>query len=408
MKRLSQIGIASGVLLAGFAAGRWVAGHGRESDVIASRVLEEPAKRSHSRSPELDGLLCEISTGKLSAARARIAVLVADPSGNQEELLKLMVAIAKKDGASFDIIAADLPGGWRMQLMIHCFLELSKDPAELFRALGDSEAIRAQAFDKSWSGVLRKVILDAPDLFLDRLERGEFAWSSETYKEMTAPLWTDGASAARIVELCKSGRIPIDDEVTLARFMIHLDAEDLKRLGSGAGSPQVMASIAQEMKARELFADFHPTNDSWNEIGKERMFYGVSELMKDSGVPALDWNEVPQDTRASLASFMLGAAKPGDMQSLLDSISGSNLGTAEKSAIIAESAETLFHADGEIGMAVKFAQAIPTSPDGSNPGQDLIVKWVSYDPANAQAYADKIPPSPFRDRIVARIQEIRP
>jgi hypothetical protein len=407
MKRLSQIGIASGVLLAGFAAGRWTpATTGKHPAAPAPAVEKEASKKGRSNSRDLDGLLCEVATGKLAGGRERIAALAADPVANQDELVKLLVAIALKDGATFDQVFAGLPGEEKEELISQCLLKLSNEPDRLMRLFVDSKVIASSFAGDTTPFYVLRAVGNSPDLFLDLVESGELPMDPRRAWLAATNLNQNKAVALRFLQLCQSGKIPVPNELVVAPFISNLSDGDLAKLRAGTVAGDLAEMLAQEEQARAFFADENLRGKTWK-VGLDYIFEnGMKQLIERSGVPDMEWSEVPEGFRADLSKSMLTSAlgsKGGQGASdLLDSISKSNLPAAEKDKLLEDSARALFTQYGQTGLAVDYAHRI------SGGGEDLIVEWVTYDPANAKAYVDKIEPSPLRDRLMARIQEVSP
>lgn len=407
MKRLSQIGIASGVLLAGFAAGRWTPAAARHPATPAPAAAKETPKKSRGAPRDLDGLLCEIATGKLSGARERIAVLAADPVANHDELVKLLVAIGLKDGATFDQVFEFLPEEQRDNLMAEVLLKLANEPDRMVHLLADSKVVAAYCFSGGTpTTAMMMAVGKSPDLFLDLVESGELSLDQKITYLIAKVLHQNKAVALRFLQLCQSGKIPVPNELVVASFISDLSDGDLAKLRAGTSTGDLSEVLAQEEQARAFFADGNLRGKTWK-VGRDYIFEnGMKQLIERSGVPDMEWSEVPEGFRADLSKSMLTAAlgsKGGQGASdLLDSISKSNLPAAEKDKLLEDSARALFTQYGQTGLAVDYAHKI------SGGGEDLIVEWVTYDPANAKAYVDKIDPSPLRDRLIARIQEVSP
>lgn len=351
--------------------------------------------------------LCQIATGHLAPARQRLAELLADPEVDKDDLAKLLAAIAMKDGASFDALVAGLPEDRRRDLTLRTSLLLGQDPAGLLRVMAESEHM---------SGILLAHAPDAvgsaadevPGVLLDLVERGEIHWSAETMQRMVMRYWMNKEAAARTVTLIKNGKIAIDDPETIGRLMLGLGDGDLARLREGEGAPQIAAALEAEAKARAIFADFKPTAETWKSISSDRMLMGLDLLVRSSGLPDFDWTTVPPEQLDKIALGVHGALPHDQKIGFLKSIASSGLETERKNDILAVAAHGAFHVNNDINLAMEFALAIKDRPDGSNPGQDLIVDWVAFDPQRAKEYAASLPESPLRQRILQRAEEVSP
>ncbi|WP_265594199.1 hypothetical protein [Haloferula sp. BvORR071] len=395
------------VPIAGFATGRGL----RPSPVKPeSAVAASKAAVSPPRGGNLPSLLCEISGGNLARARARIGSLRDGPS-NPEELLeldKLLAAIAKRDGATFDAIVATFPGNLRDDLVERCAKGLENEPEVFLRLLAESEEFSRVALAREMTVL---PVRAAPGLFLDLLEQGKFAWPSKTLESVAYAVQQDPASALRLLELCRAGRVTLTNGCMLG-YTRFLDDKGLAKLRSAPGEGLLADLIEQEAKARALFANFDPTGKSWDGIGPARFDQGMEEMISRSGVPSIDWSSVPPDFRDSLPADMarIAAYAQGDAGArvLLDSIKKAELPEASRNHMLESAASALFGQGGNIRLAIDFAHAISNDADGHNAGEDLLIKWMAFDPASAQDFTTKIGPSPYRDRILERVREISP
>jgi len=405
---LLRTALAVCVPVAGFVIGRGV----KPPPATAVHEVAAPHVTS-SRGGDAASLLCEISTGNLARARARISEL-RDASRSPDEdleLEKLLTAIAMKDGASFDAILASFPEDLRFHVADRCVLAIEDEPAAFVRLLADSEefsriALKARSIDTA------QVIQREPGLFLDLLEQGQITWPEKTADWMARQLKGNSADSLRFLELCRDGQMKVSDESVLAGLMERLDREGLAKLQAASGGQRMSALLEQEEKARALFANFDPSGKSWEGILQRRMVTGMDDLIARSGVPDIDWGSVPPDLQELLPGSMVRTAvrSQGDAgaRTLLDSIKNSDLPVETRNAMLERTASTLFGEQGNIRLAIDFAHAISDDADGHNAGEDLLIKWMAFDPVSAQDFTKKIEPSPYRDRILARVREISP
>jgi len=412
MSRAAQAGVGLLVLLAGFGAGRFVADRRQAGEVSAGQAKQAFGAEIAPRqlASDLDTCLCEISAGNISAGRARIAALLALPGEDNREIVKLLVAIAMKDGATFDQVVATLPDARRTGLVFGCLQELAGEPVHFFRLLAESEEI-ARAEMESPFGSASVVVRSSPSLFMDLVESGRLDLPAEFCENIVDGLASDKSNAFRFLSLCQSGQMKVGNEMILAKFIFNLGDKDLATLVAGGRDSDLSELLRQETKARGFFDSGDLTGPSWS-VGRSYIWLeGMKRRIEERGLPEMRWSAVPEGFRQELAGSMLAQAIASlaavGVRGMLNSISGSDLSVAERDGILAQSARMLFEKNGDIGLAVEYANRISTGPDG-NAGEDLIVRWVTYDPANARAYADKIEASPLKDRILARIAEVTP
>ncbi|WP_035604606.1 hypothetical protein [Haloferula sp. BvORR071] len=399
------------VPIAGFAIGRGVPSSSAKSKPEAA-VAEAAAAAP--RESDLSSLLCEISTGNLARARARIIELRDGPEKTEDlrELAQLLTAIAIRDGKSFDALIATFPEELQDYLTDCCILALMDEPANYVRLLADSETFARAALvtrhcDPSF------VIRQESGLFLDLLEQGEFPWASQGAESGLRDFYPNAAGALRLLQLCQAGKLKSLKESTLARIMERLDQDGLEKLRAAAWEGPLGSLLDQEAKARELFANFDADGDkSWDGIRQRRVIDGMNRLIQRSGVPEVDWSGVPGDLQEVLPGHMVQAAVnyQGDAgaRTLLDSIKNSDLPEDRRNTMLEIAASSLFDQQGNIRLAIDFAHAISTDANGRNTGEDLLIKWMTFDPMSAQDFTTKIEPSPYRDRILARVREVSP
>lgn len=389
-------------MLAGFAAGRFVATpHDQGASPPSTPAANPSAETGSSASADIDSCLCQIASGNLSAARKRAARMIGEHPANRDELVSLLVAIARKDGASFDALLAGHTEEVRRDLTAHSIMLLMDDPAVFLRLLADSKEIGSMATELCPDAVA-EAIKAAPDAFLEMVERGDLNWNSEMYRRFTANSWSDGAAATRIVKLLRNGGIAFDDPGTIANLMLKIADEDLEAFREGAGSPQIMKALENEIEARRLFLDFPPPLESWDQTTWLRVLNMLEKRTPESGILSFDWSKVPVDHRQELAHLMMPKLDSKEFPELLQSMTSSHLADEERNELLGQFANHLF-SNGDVGQAVKFAQAITPSPDGSNIGEDLIVSWSILDPERAKTYAMQIAPSPLSERILKKV-----
>ncbi len=394
------------VPIAGFVIGRGVSASSAkpEAAVPAGKSAAAP------RGEDLPGLLCEISVGNLTEARKRIAEL-REVEGSDSELGKLLTAIAMKDGASFDALIDTIPEPRRSDLIEICVAALSAEPAAFLRLLAESEGFSKAAFGRDL-GRLVDAIRSEPDLFLDQLEQGRLTWPAPTLQMVVSQLQPDPTTALRLLDLYRSGQFQVSGDYVLVRIIERLDEAGLEKLRSVPGEGPLGGLAEQEAKARALFANFDLSGKSWNGIDESRIVAGIGDLISRSGVPDIDWSGVPENLRNVLPGSMVQTAVrfQGDAgaRTLLDSIKNSELPAETRNQMLESAASALFDQQGNIRLAIDYAHAITNDADGRNAGEDLLIKWMAFDPVSARGFTDKIGPSAYRDRILDRVREISP
>ncbi|WP_367872634.1 hypothetical protein [Luteolibacter sp. Populi] len=360
---------------------------------------------------DLSSLLCEVSTGNLASARARIGELRDASDASGDELVALLVGIARRDGKTFDAILASFPEADRRKLVERCIEELAPEPGAFLHLLADSEYFMALAAGPM-RGRAHSAIGHEPGLFLDLLEQGRFAWPDEPFESAIRSCTLGPAAALRFLTLCCSGEVKIDRDEALSHVLQQLDDEGLEKLRAGRSDSRMAELLDGEAKARELFANFDASGNWWEGLNAGRMLPGMKHLIETAGVPDLQWSGVPESLRPALAGVMLDTAvnSQGDpgARVILNSIADSSLPAEQRNKMLAEAASSLFNRQGNIQLAIDFAKRISDDEDGHNAGEDLIIEWIAFDPASPQAYTGKIEPSRYRDRILAKVREITP
>ena len=405
MNSLSRASAITCVLIAGFAAGRFAS---QPKNPEPPTATLEPSKlgpaRETSADDSTDAALCRIAAGDLSAARKRIATLLSQPEWDVAEMVRLLAAIARRDGKSFDEIVATLPEGNKRNTAVAWTLDaLASDYGLVLQLLAESTEISRVGLDHRIH-ITSAAIIDDPQTFAELIENGKLSWSSETFVKVLRRTAVDSKVAAEVIKLCNSGKIVVDKNKILPVLAMQLFKPDLEKLAAGSGQPEVMAVLQQELKDRPFFENPDANPDGWKEISESRLSRGVSDLAESQWMTTIPWSDIPASVRPKLSQALV---ESGSITRTLDSLKAAPLASEEKNAMLKSAAEYLF-SNGDVNQAVDFANAISTSEDGSNAGQDLIVSWVSYDPARAKAYVDKVGSTPLSDRIQKRILEVSP
>lgn len=404
MKLASQAIAIVCVAIAGFAAGRFARQPGNSAPPALSP--ESPTAETERTIPEddsTDTALCRIAAGDLSAAQKRIATLLSQPEWDMAEMVKLLTAIARRDGKGFDAIIATLPEDKRNTAVAWTLDALASDPQLVLQLLTESTEISRVGLDLRIH-VTSAAIMADPETFAALIENGKLSWSSETFTNVLRRVGADSGVSREVIKLCKSGQIVLDTTTILPVLAQELFPPDLEKLLEGGGQPEVMATLQQEMKVRPFFSNPDANPQGWKEIDEKRLSRGVPDLVESMWLSTIPWSEVPGNVRPRLSQALV---ESGSAPRALDSLKEAPLPAGEKNAMLKTAAEYLF-ANGDVNLAVDFANAISNSEDGSNPGQDLIVSWVSYDPARAKAYVEKVGSTPLSDRIRKRILEVSP
>lgn len=392
------------VLIAGFAAGRFASHPGKPESSPPSLGISEPASGNTTpASHSTDAALCHVAAGDLSPARKRIATLLSQSEWDMAEMVKLLAAIARRDGKSFDEIIATLPEDKRNTAIAWTIDALASDYGMILQLLTESTEISRVGLDLRIH-VTSAAIIDDPETFAQLIASGKLSWSSQTFTSILRRTGGDSKLAREVIKLCKSGQIVLDTNLILPVLAQELFYPDLEELLKGGGQPELMAILQQEIKTRPFFNNPDANPQGWKEIDEGRLSRGVTDLAESQWLSSIPWNDVPASIRPKLSQALV---ESGSTTKALDSLKAAPLASEEKNAMLKSAAEYLF-SNGDVNQAVDFANAISTSEDGSNAGQDLIVSWVSYDPARAKAYVDKVGSTPLSDRIQKRILEVSP
>jgi hypothetical protein len=404
MKPISQAIAAACVLFAGFAAGRFTSQSGNSGTLpLPHQSAKEEAAPKAPADESTDAALCRVAAGDLSAARKRVKNLLSQPDWDMDEMVRLLTAIARRDGKSFDEIIATLPEDKRNTAVAWTIDALASDYGLILQLLTESTEISRVGLSLRIH-VASAAITGDPETFAQLIANGKLSWSSETFNNILRRTGADSKVSREVIKLCKSGQIVLDTNIILPVLVQKLFYPDLEELLKSGGQPELMAILQQEMKARPFFNNPDANPQGWKEIDESRLSRGVTDLVESQWLSTIPWNDIPASIRPKLSQALV---ESGSTTKALDSLKAAPLAAEEKNTMLKSAAEYLF-SNGDVNQAVDFANAISTSGDGSNAGQDLIVSWVSYDPVRAQAYVDKVGSTPLSDRIQKRILEVSP
>ena len=404
MNPLSRASAIVCVLTAGFAAGRFASNPGNSEAPPPSPQASKTEPESRSTATDsTDAALCRIAAGDLSAARERIPNLLSQPEWDMDEMVRLLAAIARRDGKSFDEIIATLPEDKRNTAIAWTIDSLASDYGLILQLLTESTEISRVGLSLRIN-VASAAIIDDPETFAQLIANGKLSWSSETFTDILRRTGTDSKVSREVIKLCQSGQIVLDASTILPVLVQKLFYPDLEELLNGGGQPELMAILQQEMKARPFFNNPDANPAGWREIDESRLSRGVTDLAESQRLTTIPWGDIPASVRPKLSQALV---ESGSITRALDSLKAAPLASEEKNAMLKSAAEYLF-GNGDVNQALDFANAISTSEDGSNAGQDLIVSWVSYDPVRAKAFVDKVGSTPLSDRIQKRILEVSP
>lgn len=404
MKPSSQAFAIACVVIAGFTAGKFASRPGdSETPPLPPGITKTEPPPNAATDDSTDAALCRIAAGDLSAARKRIATLLSQPEWDMDEMVRLLAAVARRDGKSFDEIIATLPEDKRNTAVAWTLDALASDYGLVLQLLTESTEISRVGLSLRIH-VTSAAIIDDPETFAQLIANGKLSWSSETVTNILRRTVTDSKVSREVIKLCQSGQIVLDASTILPVLAQKLFYPDLEELLKGGGQPELMAILQQEMKVRPFFQNPDANPAGWREIDESRLSRGVTDLAESQWLTTIPWSDIPASVRPKLSQALV---ESGSITRALDSLKAAPLDSGEKNAMLKSAAEYLFD-NGDVNQALDFANAISTSEDGSNAGQDLIVSWVSYDPVRAKAFVDKVGSTPLSDRIQKRILEVSP
>ena len=408
--------LAAGVVAGRFASTPWSPKGGVAPSRNKVEIYPEPTVANAPRS--LDDMLCKIAGGSLAGAKTKIGALLKAQGGNDKELVSLLVAIAEKDGATFDAILVGVPAERKAVLLKECVARLKRSPAHLLRLLADSTEISRYV----WQAVPNPAfaaVRTAPDIFVEMAQDRRFPWTLQMTENLLREVNFRSDSAARVLALIDGGHLKVSDEKLIARLIERLGPGDLERLrAKGAGKTGSQESklaklLDEEAKARSLFANFDLTGKSLGEIPAHLLLSGIDKMIATSGFPSgFEWGGVPGGSRDLLAERMLLDATQSQggegAAAFLKSLNESSLSAGERDKILEKSAKILFERGSDIRLAVEFVNVISNDEAGLRTGRDLISRWAVYDPKGAKEYAERLEDTPFSNEILQRVAELSP